>query len=236
MTAADDGAIVTADFVFSIVPPKEALALADRLAPTLRAASRKPLYVDCNAVSPETVKRIAAVIAGAGCPFVDAGIIGGSPHPSEGAGPRFYASGPECRRLADLKAHGLDTRVMGGSVGDASALKMAYAGLNKGMIALGSAMILAAERAGVAAIFHAELEESQRNLLGALSRGIPDMFEKASRWAPEMAEIADFTGTPAEASMFQGIGSLYERLAADGENLRKEIDTLAEFFGRARGV
>lgn len=235
MTPVDVEAIASADFVLSIVPPKEALALAERLAPALRRASRKPLYVDCNAVSPQTVKRIAAAIAYAGCLFVDAGIVGGPPHRSDGAGPRFYASGPESRRLERLTPYGLAVRVMDGSIGDASALKMAYAGLNKGMVALGSAMILAAERAGVAETFYAELGESQSNLLSSLSRGIPNMFQKADRWAPEMEEIADFTGTPAEAAIFQGMGALYRRLADNVENPGKEIDTLAGFFERVRG-
>ena len=52
MTPAEDAEIAQADFVLSIVPPKEALPLAERLAPSLSAANKKPLYVDCNAVSP----------------------------------------------------------------------------------------------------------------------------------------------------------------------------------------
>ena len=58
--------------------------------------------VDCNAVSPPTVERVAAVIAPTGSPFVDAGIIGAPPKPSD-AGPRFYASGPHAPRFAALQ-------------------------------------------------------------------------------------------------------------------------------------
>ena len=56
-----DADIAKADIILSIVPPGDALALAERLAPHLAAANRKPIYVDCNAVSPATVARIAAV-------------------------------------------------------------------------------------------------------------------------------------------------------------------------------
>ncbi|MEX0590535.1 MAG: NAD(P)-binding domain-containing protein, partial [Xanthobacteraceae bacterium] len=79
LKAVSDAEITPADFLLSIVPPKEALALAERLAPALAAANRKPIYVDCNAVSPDTAKRIAAVIEATGAPFVDGGIIGGPP-------------------------------------------------------------------------------------------------------------------------------------------------------------
>jgi len=45
-----------------------------RTAPTLRAAANKPVYVDCNALNPGTVLRIARVIEATGSAFVDGGI------------------------------------------------------------------------------------------------------------------------------------------------------------------
>ncbi len=111
----DDG-LAGADMILSIVPPGQALALAERLAPMLGAAANKPLYVDCNAVSPQTVLEIAAVIAASGAPFADAGIIGGPPQPS-GYTPVIYASGEPAARFAALNALGLDIRVMDGPVG-----------------------------------------------------------------------------------------------------------------------
>src|SRR5215475_12744813 len=47
-----------ADFFLSILPPGEAEPLARHLAPTLEALDRKPIYVDCNAVSPQTAIQI----------------------------------------------------------------------------------------------------------------------------------------------------------------------------------
>src|SRR5947209_2934913 len=46
-----------ADFFLSILPPGEAEPLARRLAPTLTALERKPVYIDCNAVRPQTAIR-----------------------------------------------------------------------------------------------------------------------------------------------------------------------------------
>ncbi len=73
---------------------------------------------------------------------------------------------------------------------------MSYGGITKGLTAVGSAMILAATRAGVAEALHAELAASQPNLLTYFTRSVPDMFGKAYRWVPEMEEIAHFTTIP----------------------------------------
>ena len=92
MTAVGDRELAQADFFLSIVPPGEALALAQRLAPALTAANKKPIYVECNAVSPQTVNHIEKVIAATGCAFVDAGIIGPPPKPGA-SNTKIYASG-----------------------------------------------------------------------------------------------------------------------------------------------
>ena len=231
MVPVEDAEIAQADYVLSIVPPKEALPLAERLAPSLRAANKKPLYVDCNAVSPETVRQIAAVIAAAGCPFADGGIIGGPPRAGY-EGPRFYVSGAEARRLEPLNEYGLVFRLMDRPIGAASALKMCFGGVTKGLTAIGSAMALAAHRAGVADALYAELAASQPQVLARLTASVPDMFPKAYRWVAEMEEIASFVGDRAEREMFQAIAELYERLAADTENSKAEIEALAKFFAK----
>ena len=100
MTGASDGEIVAADFILSILPPGDALALAQRYAPALAASNSKPVFVDCNAVAPPTVDRIAAVIMPTGAPFVDAGIVGGS---AEGRRRRASGSTRPGRMRRDLR-------------------------------------------------------------------------------------------------------------------------------------
>src|SRR5215467_1107400 len=85
MTAAKDDDIARADFILSILPPGDALSLVQRFVPALTASNAKPIYVDCNAINPKTVDRVAAAIAPTDCPFVDGGIIGQPPKPG-GAG------------------------------------------------------------------------------------------------------------------------------------------------------
>ena len=231
-TAIDDDAALlrSAEYVLSIVPPGEALALARRLAPAIAAAGGRVTYVECNAISPATVQEVARIIQPTGARFVDAGIIGGPPQ-SEKPGPKFYASGPETRRFARLRDYGLDVRALDGPVGAASALKMAYGSLTKGVNAIGMAMMLSASEAGVDAALKRELAESQPQLEALLERSVPRSLPKAYRWVAEMQEIAGFIGKPdAGGAMFQGVAALYERIAkahaADGA----EIKTLKKFL------
>jgi 3-hydroxyisobutyrate dehydrogenase-like beta-hydroxyacid dehydrogenase len=232
MEAVDEAGLAAADAFLSILPPAEALATAERLGPAFAAAAAPPLYVDCNAVSPTTMRRIAAVLGAQGLRVVDAGIIGGPPR--EGyAGPVVHASGPEAPRLAALlEGRGLDLRVLDGPVGAASALKMSYAGITKGLVAIGSAMMLAATRAGAAQALHAELAASQPALAAWFGRMVPSMYAKAYRWSGEMEEIADFAADDAAAAaIYRGAAALYERLA--GEAGQPEVAALRDFLSGA---
>jgi 3-hydroxyisobutyrate dehydrogenase-like beta-hydroxyacid dehydrogenase len=233
MRAADDAQLMDADLFLSIVPPGEALGLAQRFAPLIARANRKPVYVDCNAVNPDSVARIGAVIAGTGARFVAAGIIGPPPKPGS-ANTKFYVSGPDAREAALLDDYGLIVRVLDGPLAAASALKMSYAGITKGFTALGAAMMLAATRGGSAEALKAELAESQPALQAWLARQIPAMYGKAYRWVAEMDEIAGFVGEEfPEHAMLSASARLYERIADDLQSRKDEIVILDRFVQKS---
>ena len=232
MAAAGDEEIAACDFILSILPPGDAIALAERFQPALKASNAKPVYIDCNAINPKTVDRVAAVIAPTDCPFVDSGIIGSPPKPGD-AGPRFYASGPAAPRFATLRQYGLDVRVLDGAMSAASALKMSYAGITKGTQAIGAAMMLAASRAGSADALFAELSSSQKEMFAWFKRGLALMPPKAYRWVAEMHEIAGFVGEdPTAHELYEGAAHFYERIAADFDGGKKDVTALTEFLGK----
>jgi len=232
MAAASDKEIVACDFILSILPPGDALALAQRFVPALTASNAKPVYVDCNAINPVTVERVAKAIAPTECPFVDAGIIGQPPKPGD-AGPRFYASGAAARRFATLRDYGLDIRVLDGAMSAASALKMSYAGITKGTQAIGAAMMLAAARAGSADALFDELQSSQKELFPWFKRQLAMMPPKAYRWVAEMHEIAGFVGEdPTAHELYEGAAHFYERIAEDFDADKKDVSALAAFLGK----
>lgn len=213
----DDGMLVEgADFILSVMPPGEAKGLAQRLAPVLKPLSKKPLYVDCNALAPVTVREVAAVIAPTGCAFADVGILGGPPPKDGTVSPRLYASGEGARRFLALKDFGLDVWPIEGGVGEASAVKMGYACLTKGTQAIGAAMMLGAMRNNVVPAVKDALMESLPDILNYDSRQMPRMFPKAYRWVAEMEEISKFLeASPGAAQMLAGAAKLYAEIAQD---------------------
>jgi L-threonate 2-dehydrogenase len=215
----DQRLVEEANFILSIVPPGVAEAVAERFRTTLTRTERKPLFVECNAIAPNTVRRIEAILSETGCGFVDAGIIGGPPPVDDlGKGPRFYASGPHAQMFASLVQYGLDIVILDAPIGAASALKLSYAGLTKGFTALGAAMIGAAAREHLGGALRAELARSQPDMLARLERLVPAMFPKAYRWIAEMGQIADFANQEnSGATIYQGAARLYERIAAEFE-------------------
>jgi 3-hydroxyisobutyrate dehydrogenase-like beta-hydroxyacid dehydrogenase len=130
-----------------------------------------------------------------------------------------------------LARYGLDIVVLDGPIGAASALKMSYAGCTKGLIALGSAMILAAQRAGAGEALQRELAQSQPALLAWLTRNVPRMYSKAYRFVGEMEQIAEFVGTDhPESKFFAGAAGLYTRLAEDHAGANRETGALSAFL------
>ena len=234
MVDANDPQLAEADFILSIVPPGQALALAERLAPAMRAARRKPIYVDCNAVSPDTVLRIARVVEESGATFVDGGIIGPPPE-SDSTKTRIYLSGTDANKVTVLQQYGLSTPVQPGPIGAASAMKMSYAGITKGFTALGAAMMLAATQAGTADALLAEMKVSQPALLKWLSTQMPKMHSKAYRWVAEMEEIAAFIGDDQPGSGFyQTAARFYESIAADFDGPNQATAALDAFCTKAQ--
>jgi 3-hydroxyisobutyrate dehydrogenase-like beta-hydroxyacid dehydrogenase len=219
-----------AQFVLSILPPSAALAFARLMAPALRDAAQKPVFVDCNAVSPDTARQVGAVVSASGAPFIDAAIIG-LPPKIGGPSPHFYACGDDASRLRSLIPYGIDVRVLEGPVGAASALKMCYAGINKGLCAIAAAMILAASRSGATAALYQEMSESLPALLTSLRRQVPDMLPKAYRWVGEMREIAAFAGDDvATAEVFNGFAQLFEHISHDVAGEKRASAQLTQFF------
>ena len=225
-----DEAIAECAIILSIVPPAEAVGLAERLAPVLARTDHRPLYVDCNAISPRTTLAVAAALSATRARFVDGSIIGGPPPPG-GSAPTIYVSGPDADAVTALAAHGLVVKPLDDRLGSASALKMSYAGITKGLTALAAAMILSATRHGSAEALRAELADSQPALLQRFQTALPDMAPKAYRWVAEMEHIAAFAGDDrAIRQIYEGIAALYADLATDEAGSKTEAALLNAFL------
>ena len=181
--------VVAADMVLSILPPEFALAQAEATAAAMAATGKTPPYADCNAVAPDTAVRIGQIIADAGADCIDGGIIGSPPR--HGSGPtRVFVSGPGAAAMGAFDGTGIAVRQCGPEIGRGSAIKMAYAGITKGTSALHAAMLIAAERLGVADELHDELQSSQAALYRRMEAMTPALPAVSERYVGEMLEIA----------------------------------------------
>ena len=171
------------DVVISVCPP----AAAADVAATIRGFAGT--YVDANAVSPGTARAIGAAVEAAGATFVDGGIIGSPPR--EPGTTRLYLSGPSAGAVAALFAGtALEAPVVSDRVGDASAVKMAYAAWTKGTAALVLAVRETARAEGVEDALVAEWERSLPGLADQHARALRSAGAKGWRWVAEMEEIA----------------------------------------------
>jgi len=195
--------------VLSVVPPHGALDLAR----TVAALGFRGLYVDGNAVAPDTAREIGRVVETAGARFVDGGIIG--PPARKRGTTRFYLSGPAAPEIAVLfNAGPMDAIVLDKPAGAASALKMAYAGWTKGSAALLAALRAFAMAEDVDSALLAEWKISQPDVPARSERAFTDNARKAWRFVGEMEEIArSLAAADLPAGFHEAAREIYERLS-----------------------
>jgi 3-hydroxyisobutyrate dehydrogenase-like beta-hydroxyacid dehydrogenase len=179
------------DVFLSVLVPSSALSIARDVSAALQATGSSVLYVDCNAIAPKTARAVADTIVAAGSRVADVGIIG---PPPRRPGTKFYVSGPGAGEFSELRSFGLDVRILNGDIGQASAIKMCYGALTKGLQALATELLVAARLSGVDDALRAEQQETMTEVLGWLEGNMPIMPPKAYRWVGEMEEIASFFG------------------------------------------
>jgi 3-hydroxyisobutyrate dehydrogenase-like beta-hydroxyacid dehydrogenase len=219
----------SSDAILSVVPPHAALELARAVA----ALGFRGIYVDANAVSPDTAREIGAVVEAAGAKFVDGGIIG--PATRKPGAARIYLSGRAAAEIArSFIAGPVDAIVLEGAAGAASALKMAFAGWNKGSQALLASIRAFAVAEGVDAALLAEWTISMPEVPARSDRAVSDNARKAWRFVGEMEQIGralDSVGLP--SGFHDAAREIYRRLAEykDTRNPPAVEDAIKKILG-----
>jgi 3-hydroxyisobutyrate dehydrogenase-like beta-hydroxyacid dehydrogenase len=200
-------ALSVADLALSVCPPHGALELAREVA----RHGFEGVFVDANAIAPETARGVGRIVEKAGASFVDGGIIG--PPPVEAGRSRLYLSGIREAEVAALFAgSNLEAIALRAPAGAASALKACYAGWTKGATALLAGVRALAESEGVEAALLAEWKLSQPGL-DKRSEAVTVQARKAWRWIGEMEEIAaSFEAAGLPGGFHLASGELYRRL------------------------
>ena len=197
------------DAIVSVCPPAAASATASAVVD----AGFTGLYVDANAVAPETARRIQARVEQAGASMVDGGIVGGTS--DEPGATRLYLSGSRAAEVGAWFTTGRpDAVVLDGDVGAASAVKVGFAGWTKGSAALLLAMRAYARAEGVEP---AVLDAWAHGLDGVRERSdavAGSVHRKAWRFVGEMEELAEAladVGLP--AGFHAGAAAVFASLA-----------------------
>ncbi|KAK5136217.1 hypothetical protein LTR08_003824 [Meristemomyces frigidus] len=228
----------TADYILSIVPPRDALATAQRIV-TATSSSRflhrsNPLYfLDLNAISPRSAREIDELFArsSADVRLIDGGIIGPPPKLKEDGSwyrPSMPVSGPH--KLSEAHPRGqhladvLSMKHINATIGSATGLKMCFAALSKGFTALAIQTLTTAHNLGCMPELKQHLEAFNPGAAKSVE-SVTRMPPKAYRWVREMEEIAEtmeadgaFEGAE---SIFRPIAQVYE-LVASGTELGNE--------------
>lgn len=174
--------------IVSICPPHAALDVAGQVADALDGRTDRPLYVDANAVSPDTVARIAGRLGAEH--VVDGAIIG--PPAWERGSTVLWLAGARAGEVAGLFAHSpFDARVLGSDLGAASALKACFGLQSKVIPALWLTLAQAARAHGVEDALRDELARDGIDYGARIGEATARSAAKAWRWAGEMEQAGD---------------------------------------------
>ncbi len=198
------------EVVLSVCPPHAALSVAEEVA----SHGFRGIYVDANAVSPETASAVGSVVSNGGAGYVDGGIIG--PPPREPGTTTLCLSGEEAERIVPLfESSVVEPRLLGSGSDTASALKMCYAAWTKGSTALLLAVQAAAEAYGLTDELLEEWDASQPGLRDRAEGTAREARSKAWRWVAEMKEIEHtFEATGLPGGFHAAAAEIYSRMRA----------------------
>ncbi|CAK4031627.1 hypothetical protein DOTSEDRAFT_121211 [Lecanosticta acicola] len=237
-----------ADYILSIVPPRDAIATAQRIATAASSIGSKaranPLYfLDLNAISPRAAREIDDILSqrSSNVRFIDGGIIGGPPKKKDDGNwyrPSIPTSGPH--RLSEAQPHGgklaetLNIKHVNDDIGSASGLKMCFASMSKGFTAIAISSFTTAHNLGVLGHLRAEMDEHAPGNRARAEKSLTAMPPKAYRWVNEMEYIAETFeadgGFSKDESPFRDFARIYD-LVANGTELGNEVTE-----GRKRGT
>ncbi|MBM4261061.1 MAG: NAD(P)-dependent oxidoreductase [Deltaproteobacteria bacterium] len=228
------------ELIVSIVVPSAAVNVATKVAEAAKAAGRKDLlFCDANAISPMSADEIAQVLKPAGVNFVDGCIIGSAA--KMGKGTIVYVSGPQASRLQELEKFNIPIKTLGDGVNQASAFKVIYAGLTKGLQGLFCELLMGARQFGLLDEIRAQYDESFPGLLDKVAPSVIGLKIHAGRRAEEMDELKrtynaqglESFMAPAAQQVLQAIASLKAgEASASGARQGDLADTLELFFSK----
>jgi 3-hydroxyisobutyrate dehydrogenase-like beta-hydroxyacid dehydrogenase len=221
-----DTLVKDSDIILSVCPPHD----AEDVARQVKQRAFPGLFVDCNAIAPEKSRQIAERFGYQN--FVDGGIVGGPAWKSE-SGTRLYLSGDRSKEIAALFNNSpLETTIIPGEIGAASAMKMVFAAYTKGTTALLAAILGVAEKEGVRNVLESRWGQT---FTEQTHQRVVANSAKAWRFEGEMQEIAaTFENAGLPGGFHAAAAVVFERLAQFKDEPAVDIVELLKALNQSR--
>lgn len=233
--------MVSSDYILSIVPPRDALVTARRVASACKLPSANVkrqnvedadgslYYVDLNAISGRQSAEVGTSFdttsdTSVHCHYLDGGIIG--PPPSETTDGAWKK--PSLAISGDVKlpdtfprlSKTLNMKHVSPKVGPASTLKLSFASLTKGLTALSILSFSTAQQESLLPELLQHLDEYAPSVAPTAKKNVTGMAPKAYRWVDEMRSIGDAFDTEGHwdgigAEVYGGFAEIYRTIAED---------------------
>lgn len=219
-----------ADIVVSLVYADRALDAARDTAQYLRPGT---LYIDGNSCSPQTKARAAAMLEPVGTDYIDMAIMA-PVYPKKEKTPILLA-GPKAEQAAAVLVQlGMNPRVVGERVGQASAIKLTRSVMIKGMEAVVAECFLAARLGGVEDEVLASLEASDPDIDWKKKRSytMDRMTVHGRRRAAEMVEAANMVAELGLPDDMARATAKWEQLLGDLPIKSDSVDEVLAALGK----
>jgi 3-hydroxyisobutyrate dehydrogenase-like beta-hydroxyacid dehydrogenase len=218
--------VAQCDVIISVCPPGSALDVAT----AIKQEGFNGIYADVNAIAPATARSIGALFER----FVDGGVVGPPAHTAGTT--RLYLSGQHAAAVAERWTGSLvETRLVSGGAGAASAVKMCFAAWTKGTSALLLNIRALAAAEDVDEALLAEWATSLPTLAAQSENAARTTAPKAWRFGDEMREIAkSFNARGLPDGFGIGAAEVFERLAAFKDRPDADLDAVVNALNESR--
>ena len=213
---------IISDIIISAVVPAKAVEVAREI-----GKYSKAVYVDINNVSPKTVKKALSYIKNH--KTADAAIIGSIK--KNGINVQIITSGKSATQFAKLNNYGMNIKIIGSEIGQASTLKMLRSSYTKGVSALLFESLYTAYKMDLDNEFLKclELTECPGFRESAISRIISSGFH-ADRRAQEMEEVLEMMSDYDNPFISRATAEFFKTLSKKLDKIDKKFEDYKNLF------
>jgi len=210
------------DVIISICPPHGASFTAEKIS----KSNFSGIYLEANAISPNSVKNLSQLLASKGIQTVDGAVFG--PFKKEGRKPMLLLSGEHNELISKLfSSDYLIIKTIGTEVGKASALKMCDSSLRKISLSLLFLTLSLAKKQGVLEDLNWLIDSNKPEMPMNNSESIL-RSQKAWRFTGEMLELINtFENSELTTSFALGAYDVFSKIP---KGINPSLDEILKSF------